>query len=407
MSWSCRLFDTMDGSWGPDIDVPALSWDVTVSDCSLATERDKGAGDSVGSGISVPWSAVPGRDADERHRALAPMRRGLCLMWDGAPVVAGAIGTRTDTWEDTSFSLLSPMDLLDNRIVCEEQTFGAGVETVQEGEQAGCTVDGLTLSTVRYRGLSLRAVVAALVAHATAKPGGSLPVDVGDYLGEKGVHERTYEGFNASNNSVAKRIGEICDVMGGPDVQFRPVLGGLGLQWRLVAGSDSDGLLPPSPVGTPNLTCFPGGGTAQNLVCAQLMPVMRVYATGSGQDRGTLCHLAEDLTLCRRADPWPLVESTVSGSGDWDNLPLVRDHGRAALAARSVPLCQFRCEVDASDPANPVVPGLVWPGQEVLLDVEGHPSMPAGRYRVRLMEMSGDLTGTVTLVFDQMPDPRT
>lgn len=390
--WTCVTFDTMTGELGAELDVPALSWTLTVADCTLAVTRDKGAGEGDATGVRVPWSAVPGADAAARDRALAPLRRGLCLMRDGLPVVAGAVGSRTDTWGDTAFSLVSPLGLLRGRIACVEGTFGRG---------AGST----TQSYHRWSGQSLRSVVAWLVHAATTKPGGGLPIDVDHYRGEKGGHERTYDGFNAANNDTAKLIEAITNVDGGPDVQFRPYLSDpTHLRWRLVAGSDSDPRIHADGL-VPTLTCFPGGGTLQGVTVAHLAPAMRVYGTGSGQDRATLCHLSEDLSLCQRPDPWPLVEAAVSDSSDWDSAALVKRHADARLAASRLPLVQLQGTVDASDGACAVRPGLFWPGQACYVDLDGFPSLPDGRYPLRVMDMSGDLGDSVKVTFDQIVDP--
>ncbi|MEY8436158.1 hypothetical protein AAK967_00200 [Atopobiaceae bacterium 24-176] len=405
--WECCLFDTMTGLVGQPVDVPALTWSVSVSDCSLSTARDKGVGaDDVGT-VDLPWSAVPGHPS-AAHGALAPLRRGLCLVRDGAAVAAGAIGPRTDTWDGTSFAVMSPMALLSQRLAVAPNTFGRGTTTVEEGEDKGKRVDHVTTSQLRWTGQSLRSIACRLIEAAVSGEGASLPIDYGRYLGERGGHERTYDGFNAANNDVAKLLDALTNVSGGPDIQLRPYLVSdpwPGVRWDVVAGSDAVPGLPGADT-VPTLTCFPGGGTAQGLECASLAPVMRVYGTGSGQDKATLCHEAADLSLCRRADPWPLLEATVSNSSDWDSYGLVRAHTESRLAAAKRPLVQLRCTVDASDPRNPVVPGSVWPGQRVDLDLEGHPTLPDGRYEMRLMEMSGDLGETVTLVFDQMEDPR-
>ena len=79
----------------------------------------------------------------------------------------------------------------------------------------------------------------------------------------------------------------------------------------------------------------------------------------------------------------------------------MRGHADSALAACRSPQVQLRCRAHASA----VPPGTVWPGQRVLLDLEGMPAWPDGRYALRLMEMSGDEGDVVTLTFDQMPDP--
>jgi hypothetical protein len=98
------------------------------------------------------------------------------------------------------------------------------------------------------------------------------------------------------------------------------------------------------------------------------------------------------------------VESRVSGSSDWGTAGLVRAHADAALAASRLPMVQWQCEVDAT--SGPVVPGRLWPGQRVLLDLDGSPMWPDGRLRAA---RDGDGRATrgsrVKLTFDQMPDP--
>ena len=390
--WSCFIFDTMTGLVQRSIDIPALSWRLTVSNCSLATTRDKGVGEDEGSGLRVPWSVLEVDDSSQADRLLAPLRRGICLAWDGVPVVAGAIGSRTDTWEDTSFSLVSPFDLLKSRIAVVEGTFGAA-----EGHT--------TSSFHRWTGQSLRSIASWLICNAVTKPGGQLPIDYAHYQNERGKHERTYDGFNARNNDINKLLGELTNVIGGPDMQFRPYMyDSTHLHWRFIAGSDgdphihSDGLIPV-------LNCFPGGGSIQNLTVAHLPPVMRVYGTGAGEDKATLSHLAQDMTLCQRSDPWPLLESTAADSGGWDNYGLVQKHTEAQLAASKMPLVQMKGTVNVSDPDCPLQPGTFWPGQLCLVDIDGFMSLPSGRYSLRVMEMSGDLSGSVDVVFDQIVDP--
>lgn len=400
--WSAYLFDSMTGLLAEQIDLPSFSWTLSVGDCSLSTTRDKGTGEADASGLRLPWSAVPGRTAEERHEAIAMWRRGVCLMWDGAPVVAGIIGPKSGTAQDVSIDLLSPIEVLAHRYVVREGAFGAGTTTVEEGEQKGQTVSSVTTDSIHWEGESLRSIACRLGRLACSKPGGALPIDW-PYAGEAGGHERTYDGFNVANSDAKKLVSDICNVEGGPDIQLRPYLAdSRHLRWRMEAGSDSEPYLGDAPV-VPVLTCFPGGGTAQNLSWAELAPAMRVYATGAGQDQATLCHLSEDLSLCQRRDPWPLVESRVSGSSDWDTADLVRAHADAAIAASRLPMVQWQCEVDAV--SGPVVPGRLWPGQRVLLDLDGSPIWPDGRYALRVMEMSGDEGNKAKVTFDQAVDP--
>lgn len=391
MAWHCHLFDTITGQLAQPIDVPNVSWSVSVSDSSLSTTRDKGTGEGELNSLTLPWSAIPGADKYEKHNAVASWRRGLVMDWDGVPVVAGLIGERTDSWLDTSFSLVSIPTLLGSRYIVNEGTFGNGG-------------GGKTTSKVSFKGLSYRAIACGLVQVATQyKPGGTLPI-VLPYLGERGSHERNYTGYNVANNDCAKLLKELANCQGGPDIQFRPEFTAEGnVQWSLLAGSDAEPLfLGTSPV--PVLTAHPGGGTAESVKVAHQGAVHRVYQTGAGTDEATLCYLAEDLEMCERADPYPLMETTNNESDD-ERLDLVKSHAAARLELLGFPVCQVTCTVDAGDHRNPVRPGLVWPGEPVALDIYDHPALPDGRHYLRLMEMKGDLGNTLTLTFDVMADP--
>ncbi len=388
--WECYVFDTMTGVIDAPIDIPNLSWTLTVSSCSLTTTRDKGTGEGDASGLTVPWEALPIESQEGRNAFLAPYRRGLVLLWDGAPVVAGIIGLRTDSYLDTSFDLLSPMDFLDHRFIVTEGRFGKGY---------GST----TNDTISFSGLSLRAIACEIGVMATEKKqGGYLPIDW-KYLGERGSSQRTYYGYNVGNNSAKKLLTAIANVENGPDMQFRPKVDGNRVSWTFEAGSDSDPYLGQSGV-VPTLTWFKGGGTIEGIKVAHGAPTMRVYGTGSGQDEGTLCYLAQDMTLCQRNDPWPLVEAQ-NGSSDWGTEDLVRSHSNALLESSKRPLVQITGRTFVNDVGNNVTPGILWPGQEVDVAIDGYPTLPDGVYRLRLMEMKGDLTDKVQLTFDPIFDP--
>lgn len=385
------LADTMTGLVGEPIDMPALRWTVTVSDSSMETARDKGTGDSTATGLHVPWSAVPAATPEGREEALAAFRRSVLLAWDdgGAlvPLAVGAIGSRTDSWEDTSFDLVSPMGMLSSRYVVREGAFGSAAGSV-------------TTDSIRWAGRSLRSVASEAVSLAMAKPGGSLPIDL-PHLGEGGGHQRTYDGFNVQNLAASDVLAKIANVQGGPDVQLRPYMAdATHYRLRLEAGSDSEPCLGQGGL-VPTLTCFAGGGTAQGLRVAHRGPTMRVYATGAGEDRAMLCHLSEDLSLVSRPDPWPLVEAAATFSDD-ESADLLSRHADARLEAASMPLCQLSCRARLGEAVRV---GETWPGMLVDLDLRDHPALPDGTYRLRLMEMSGDLSGMATLTFDPITNP--
>lgn len=388
MSWRLYTADTITGEMRRPIDVPGCAWSLSVSDASLATTRDKGTGEGEASSLTVPWSAVWGSTARERAQELTAGKRAIVLCWEEGgstvPLVFGAIGQRTDTALDTSFSLDSVTTLLSQRYVVREGDFRKGAPAI--------SLDNL----------SLRAIAANVGWYATeGKPAGSLPIDWGDFY-ERGGHQRTFWPWNVSNLSAADVLEKIADVEGGPDITFRPYMADAHhVRLRMVAGSDADPYVGQDSVR--RLQWFHGAGSVHSLTVAHLGPVERVYATGAGTEDEKDVALAEDLTYCRQRDPWPIVEECVSCT-DSDDHALLEGHAMGRLKADWWPLCQVTCTVDLADPQVPRI-GEVWPGDAMTLAVEGFPTIPDGEYPVRLMEMSGDLGTLVTLKFDPMRDP--
>ena len=401
------LFDMITGRVGAPLDIPSFSWDITVADSSLSTTKDKGFGQDSASGMTVPWTAVPGSTWEQKRRALMPLRTGL-MVFDrtqrdvdeqkpGRPIVGGAIGLRKDSAWDTSFDLISPLGLLEHRYMVREGVYGTGANHT--------STDVITL-----RNLSLRAIACEIGVQCTSrKPGGSLPIRW-PYLGEKGAHERTYESWDIQNLSAAHLLDLLTNVDGGPDMQFRPTLSADGLYtgWDFIAAADADIYLGQAQVH--ELSYAPSGGTMEDLTVARLGPIQRVYASGSGTDKAQITTMVEALSLVEQTDPYPLWESTYSDS-DTDKSDLLRAHARGVLDANRQPLMQISARVNTADcgggttPVHPL--GSFWPGERFLLDIQGYPPLPDGRYETRLMQMTGDKSDTVNLVFDVMEDAGT
>ena len=398
--WQAYLCDTMTGQVDVPIDIPSFRWSVSVSDCSLSTTRDKGTAAGDATGLQLPWGAVPADTPEGRESMLASSRRSIALCWDETPVVYGAIGARTDTWQDTSFDLVSPMQLLGSRYVVHEGVYGTGTTVSDGGESKGQTLHSVTTDSIHWSGLSLRAIACRAIQVAVSKPGGALPIDL-PYLDEKGTHERTYDGFDVQNLSCRDVLEKIADVSGGPDISIVPYMPDqTHVRLRVVAGSDSQPLLGISGL-VPTLTAFPGGGTLQDLRASYQGPTMRVYGYGSGQDKAQLGHLAEDLALCRQQDSWPLVEAVAGFTSD-KTPGLLAQHTDARLAASKHPLCQLQGKVRLGEGIGPEA---LWPGYAADLQLWGFPALPDGTYHLRLMELSGDDGADVTATFDVMTNP--
>lgn len=406
MSWRACLCDTMTGLLGQQIDIPGFTWSMTVGDSSFSTTRDKGVGADEASGLQLPWSQIPGSTPTARADALMCGKRGLILFWHGAmdgdaslgtPIIGGVFGVRSSSQQDVSIPLDSIPTVLGDRILAHEGGFGAN--------QAHTAPGGFA-----WQGLSLRAIACEVIRQCTSvKPGGTLPIDL-PWIGERGSHQRTdYQDWDVQNQSCKQILTKLANVIGGPDMQFRPYLAdSQHVRYRFEAGSDGDVYLGQKTVHS--LSYHPCGGTIEGLKVDRMAPTQRFYATGAGSDKATICCLAEDLTLCHRSDPWPLREGVYSDP-DAKNWDVLKSHAQAKLAANSKPLMQLSGTIDANDVDASGMPlhalGTFWPGEIFEISITGFPDLPDGIYRQRLMKMSGDQTGKVTLLFDICEDPCT
>ena len=183
--WVFFLYDTTTGLLAQQIDVPAFTWSMSVSDASFSTSKDKGVGEDDLSGLELPWGQIPGVDAAARASALMPYKRGIVAFWHsqaddpnnpGRPILAGALGVRRSTQQDVSMPFVSILGLLEDRYLVHEGRFGKGPGNSSPDE-------------FRWVNLSYRALACETIRQCTeTKPGGTLPIDL-PYLGEHGTHQ--------------------------------------------------------------------------------------------------------------------------------------------------------------------------------------------------------------------------
>lgn len=397
MTWRAYIFDTMTGVIRAPIDLPSFSWSMSVSDSTLSTTRDKGAGEQEASGLKLPWGAIPARTAAARADLLCPDKRSIMVCWSttgdpsdiGTPVVGGVITPRTDTPLDTSFTLESPLSTLGSRYMINPALFGK---------------DGLAVDDIQYRGLSKRGLACSWGLYVTGKDSGQMPIDW-PYVGEPGDSDRDYHAYDIQNLDFKSFLDRLTNLDRGPDCQFRPYLAGGTFRWRFLAGSDGE----PQMGGQPHTLMYtPRGGTIENLEVSHLGPTHRVYVTGSGTGDKMKAAMAQDLTLTRDADPWPLREMSVSDN-DVDDVRLLQSYAQERLRANGRPLMQIKGDVFGRDVDGSGIqlhpPGSFWPGEPFRLVLDGFPTIPDGVYDTRLMQVDGDETDRMSLTFDIMHDP--
>lgn len=404
--WSLHLADTMTGLLGEPIDIPHFSWALSLTDSSLVT-GDKMAGVDELTSLQLPWTSVPAATPQARSAALQSYKRAIVLLWDGVPLMYGIIGSRTDTYDGTSFSALSIFSLLKSRILTDDSNFGKGTiwakdaDYSHEGDQEG-TVTSVTRGDKTFTG-SLRSICCQIGRELTdLKPAGQVPIDW-QYLNEGGRHTRTYYNFNVQNNDGQKLLKAISEVTNGIDMRWVPYMADKShVRLRFEAGTDSEPYI--GQRGIPfGFHSFRGGGNLSDIKVAHQGATMRVYGTGAGHEEAMLCHKSEDLRLCSTQDPLPLIEMAKSNS-DWETPALVASHTDAVLDTVKFPLVQISGVYHLRDRYAPQI-GELYPGDMVDVTIEDFPSLPSRIYRLRVAEMRGDSSDAVEILFDPIKDP--
>lgn len=399
MSWQPYLTDVHTGLLGAPIDLPSFSWSMDVNDSSLSTTKSKKVGLDQVENVTVPWDTIPGGTQREKYEAIQAGRVGLCLMWerDGhqTPILWGAISGREDSYESASFTVESVYSILGDRILCREGAFKTGTST----------------DTITYTGMSMRGIASEVGYLCTnCKPGGELPVDW-QYRGESHqrrggedptIHTRSYEAWNVGNQTGKQVFDKLAHVIDGVDMTFRPYLAdSQHVRLRFTAGTDSDLYLGQDRLHS--FTSWRGGGTLENVKATYNSPTQRVYATGAGQDQATLTTLAQNLTTLTTTTPMLLRESTLSDT-DVTDLNLLKQKAQDSLDANRRSVIQLEGDYYCDDENTPDM-GDLWPGELIQLHLADYPTLPDGVYTLRVMQMRGDASSKIHLLFDITTNP--
>ncbi|MFE5777073.1 hypothetical protein [Brachybacterium sp. NPDC056505] len=244
-------------------------------------------------------------------------------------------------------------------------------------------------TNVTITGRTFRAIAAEVVYRATeVKRSGHLPIVLPSRT-EKGDHERTYEGYNVANNGAWKRLTELTEVIGGPDLQFRPEWADeehTRFQWRLIVGTDAQQTLPQTRSIQWDATSARTDVAAISVTSDATQVAHRVYATGAGEGAGITLAQADAATIPQ----WvPLVESVLSDTDAEDDTgtALLASKAQGALSDRS--LDQITLTVRADPLRQPI--GSWWCGELAKVTTGGLMSVADGDHWLRLISCKYDL----------------
>ncbi|OYO16642.1 hypothetical protein CGZ93_17940 [Enemella dayhoffiae] len=366
-AWSASLLVCWDGHplvWGPILDDPE-------GDEKFVTLKAGGL-----------WSLLAHRVVTDRDYGDAGVTR--------AQITATAMGWLKDRApEDVARKAVN--ELLDSGAYAAGSWTGDKWSApVPEGDpiiyhlQAWRGYHGATLgeSVVALREGSLGTIARRLVELAQLRPNGWFPIRYAspEELGTN--RERTYEGFNLGNNSVAKRLEEISEVVNGPDLAFRPEwvpgMEGSRVQWAMCHGTEAMPELWQEHSHVLDLTARKGKAVAKKLT-SKFLPVRRVYATGAGQDQGTLIRVETEPEV----QGLPHLETVIADTQ-------VEDWALLSARARGVLEQGRQVQLAASVSAHDFPPHTNWAGEAWDVHMPGgFVQLEKGTYRMRCLSRSG------------------
>lgn len=353
MSWAAWLAVTKTGRLGPRLPLLGGSKATvelnTGGSSSIVTEGDWI--DTIPLRWWYPWAAsiivahrTDGLDADWRPVLLGPITDFPACSMTAAAGESGQPVTLTGG---------DLRDMLARRIITGPADWDGTSGTW-----------ALQHTAVRYERMSLGTIADRIIDLATARRAGSLPIRHRQDLSQTGLaaddgHARQYNAHNLGNNDVDKRLSELSDVIGGPDIMLRP-----GIDW-------GDSMTPPAAYATvvhgvegqPQMPqrralvwdATRPAGPVMSIAAAVDASQMwtRRWATGDGQDADILMDVRQNEQALQAG--MPLMEDVTVYQSVTTHATLLA-HVDALIAAGQHQTVQWTATVDLTHPdASPGV----------------------------------------------------
>lgn len=379
------IIDTATGNILAPIDIPEFSWTLSIKQeqSGLVTRPTKINTEGSTGGINIRWDSIPGETPTEKQRWVKSYDRGIVLMWEDSatertPIICGAIGDRTDKELDTSFNLIPYSDIVGSRVVTDFNAFGRDNHT--------------TNYSIEYSNRSLRSIVCELGKFCTKGKHRELPIEW-PYPLEPGAHSISVQGFNVNNITFKKIIEQLTKSTSAPDVKFKPYMKAFNqVAVQLLCAPDNN--VSDSPVHT--FTYSKYHGTFKNIKIARRGGVDRLYATGAGKDQSMLCYAVEKPQ--NGDNSHPIIERVLNNQNakTFDDLKSFAD---SAFNMLHNPRLQIQGSYNILDGKTPL-PGRIWPGDKVLLNVYNTMALESKVYLLTIMELKGSTSSEIDITFD-------
>lgn len=254
---------------------------------------------------------------------------------------------------------------------------------------------------LNFNGVTLRLIAREIVTANLAQTGYGLPID-GLPSADPGSHDRTYRGYDVAK--VWDRLDELSKVINGPELDFRPYLvAGNQIRWEMLIGNPT--------LGDQNsLAVWDYGGALGQIdidVNGSASPCTRVWVKGSGSENTTVFGFAESTTLIGLGFP-PTDFVDVDHSGVTVQATAT-GYAQADLVTFGAPVETWKCSAridGATSSGVAVSPALgLWAlGDAPTFGVSGHPWLPDGQYRRRILGYDSKDQSTVDLTVQPVPE---
>lgn len=237
-----------------------------------------------------------------------------------------------------------------------------------------------------YVGISLGTIAKRLVQQAQAHTGGNVPVVFAP--DEAGTAEQVYKG--ADLKLVGDALNDLTQLEGGPEIEFLPQWSEdrLSVRWLLRTGTNSNPQLASTAthvwdysVSQPSIK-----GLEVNIDGSAIAG--RAWATGGRSSSAALYGVYTNTALTNQG--YPLLEVVDSAHATDDTDELVQGYATELARVGSKPTEFWSFSVRADE--LPTL-GQYRPGDFCEIRMANDPYVPDGKYRRRIVDMSGDQDG--------------
>lgn len=374
--WRAYLIETMSGLKGPEVEMSTNGrYDIILNQAGAAT-------------VTVQKSSLEGITS----RWLRPWAQGFVLTLESeamgeVPVFAGPITAPPDEYVDSlSFSVSGIRSIFEHRFLLKEDYNAASLTALRE-------------SKLTYKDKSLAYIAQDIVKKGMAKQGGYLPIRFATNPGT-GKNTRTYHGYDLENNRIDKRLTELSNVIGGPDIMFIPEWTDSTQQfvrWAMYTGT------PGYPPISQAWTMVLDAGAPEPHISELSMNVdgshyaTRAYATGTGEGAGIAMRMEDNKSLLR--DGHPLLENSTS----YPSVSETSTLAAYAIAGTNIhPMVELHATVDIADERSPAGRWIV--GHEALIKPGPWTTISNLEKPLRIIRAAGDFDSThSTLYFQEEP----